>query len=103
MPSVRDYQGAGLEFELPMGPVPELVLLCHIRHRRIKGERKKEHIMKKKKKRKMRRRLQGGMERETEMGGKEGVSGDGITCLLAHSLRKREGSEFPWRKLFPAI
>lgn len=48
MPSVRDYQGAGLEFELPMGPVPELVLLCHIRHRRIKGERKKEHRIKKK-------------------------------------------------------
>ena len=48
MPSVRDYQGAELEFEPPMGLVPELVLLCHIRHRRIKGERKKENKKKKK-------------------------------------------------------
>lgn len=33
--------------------------------------------------------MQGGVERKPEMGGKEGESGYGITCLLAHSLRRK--------------
>lgn len=37
----------------------------------------------------MEKRTQGRVERKPEMGGKEGVSGCGITRLLGHSLRRK--------------
>lgn len=37
----------------------------------------------------MEKRTRGSVERKLEMGGKEGVSGCGITRLLAHSLRRK--------------